>query len=320
VDDWTDQDFQLVRDKFIAVSIDINSIHGAQQKFLQTCYPAGTVGTANCMLIATAAGKHLARMKPQVGLREWNKLPEQERKPGAVQVEALSGKDAQVNRLYQRSPGMLIATVYTRPVERNKERDWVIGTRGSATADPRTMLGLDHLWLTEAEWKSLLPATPRVGDKLPVPRPIVDRMVRYHITLEIQGCTLGHSAEDIRSCKMILTVEEVSAAGVRLRLDGSVLLASPAGKGVEVGKNKGYGFNGKYLGYLNYNTNKQAFDRFDIVAVGESWTDGKCFHGCRPGRHWTGIAFELPREDVKAPLLPPACLSRNENSYFGEGK
>jgi len=41
----------------------LNSIHGAQQKFLQNCYPPRTVGTANCLLLATAAGKHLARMK-----------------------------------------------------------------------------------------------------------------------------------------------------------------------------------------------------------------------------------------------------------------
>ena len=320
MEDWTDKDIQLVTDRFIAVTIDLNSIHGAQQKFLQNCYPPGTVGTANCLLMATAAGKHLARMNPQVGLTEWNKLPEQERLPGAVQVEALSGKDAQVNQLYQRPPGMLIAKVYTRPVERNEKGEWRIGVRGTRPADPRTMLGLDHLWLTEAEWKSLLPASPRVGDKLPVPGPIVDRLVRFHITLEIQGCTLGHSVEDFRSRKMTLTVEEVSSAGVRLRLDGSVLLASPAGKGVEVNKNKGYGFDGKYLGYLSYNANKKAFDRFDIVAVGHSWTDGKCFHGCRPGRHMTGIAFELPRGDVKLPLLPPACLSRNEDSYFGTRK
>ncbi len=320
MEDWTNKDIQLVNDKFIAVTIDINAIHGAQQKFLQACYPAGTRGTANCLLIATAAGKHLARMRPQVGLSEWNKLPEQERKPGAVRVEALSGKDAQAHRLYQRPPGMLIAAVYTRPMKRNNKGEWIIGTRGSPKADPRTMLGLDHLWLTEAEWKSLLPANPRAGDRSPVPAPIVDRMVRFHITLEIQGCTLGHSVEDLRSRKMTLTVEEVSSAGVRLRLDGSVLLASPAGKGAEVNKNKGYGFDGKYLGYLNYNAKKKAFDRFDIVAFGDSWTDGKCFHGCRPGRHWTGIAFELPRGDVKAPILSPACLSRNEGSYFGKRK
>ena len=85
-------------------------------------------------------------------------------------------------------------------------------------------------------------------------------------------------------------------------------------------KNVGFGFDGKYLGYLNYNATKKAFDRFDVVAFGESWSDGGAFHGVRPGRHWTGIAFELPRADVKAPMLPPACLRGNGDSYFGKRK
>ena len=104
-------------------------------------------------------------------------------------------------------------------------------------------------------------------------------MVRNHIVLEVQGATRGHAAEQILSSNMTLTVEEVSSAGVALRLDGSVLLAHPSGKGVEVNKNVGYGFDGKYLGYLNYNATKKAFDRFDVVAFGESWSDGGNFHG-----------------------------------------
>jgi hypothetical protein len=166
----------------------------------------------------------------------------------------------------------------------------------------------------------LLPANPRAGDKVPVPGPLVDRMARNHIVLEVQGATRGHAAEQILSRNMTLTVEEVSSAGVALRLDGSVLLAHPAGKGVNVNKKTGYGFDGKYLGYLNYNATKKVFDRFDVVAFGESWNDGGSFHGSRPGRHWTGIAFELPRADVKAPILPPACLRGNGDAYFGKRK
>jgi hypothetical protein len=33
-----------------------------------------------------------------------------------------------------------------------------------------------------------------------------------------------------------------------------------------------------------------------------------------------GIAFELPRADVKALILPPACLRGNGDSYFGKHK
>jgi hypothetical protein len=296
-----------------------------------SCYPKG-IGTGNALLAATASGKHLARVGHRVdlALAEWNKLPEKERKPGAVQVDGLNGKEFQTHWLYERAPGMLIAKVYTRPLMRNAKGEVTFGTRGNiATHKPGdigpaqgwglTDLGWDHLWLTEAEWKSLLPANPRVGDKVPVPGPLVDRMVRSHIVLEVQGATRSHAAEQILSRNMTLTVEKVTSAGVGLRLDGSVLLAHPAGKGVKVNKNVGYGFDGKYLGYLNYNATKKAFDRFDVVAFGESWSDGGHFHGSRPGRHWTGIAFELPRADVKAPILPPACLGNGE-SYFGKRK
>ena len=326
MDNWTAKDFQLVRDNFIAVSICLGQADdkGLQYQFLKSCYPNGS-GIGNALLAATASGKHLTRVghRVDVALAEWNKLPEQERTPGAVQVEDLSGKDGEAHWLYERAPGMLIAKVYTRPLARNGKGEVSVGTRGKAGTVlewGRTDLGWDHLWLTEAEWKSLLPANPRVGDKVPVPGPLVDRMVRSHIVLEVQGATRSHAAEQIRSSKMTLTVEEVTSTGVGLRLDGSVLLVHPAGKGVEVNKNVGYGFDGKYLGYLNYNATKKAFDRFDVVAFGESWSDGGNFHGSRPGRHWTGIAFELPRADVKAPILPPACLRGNGDSYFGKRK
>lgn len=331
MDNWTAKDFQLVRDNFIAVSICLGQANdnGAQNKFLMSCYPKG-IGTGNALLAATASGKHLARVGHRVdlALAEWNKLPEKERKPGAVQVDGLNGKEFQTHWLYERAPGMLIAKVYTRPLTRNAKGEVTFGTRGNiavpADRGPAREwgpadLGWDHLWLTEAEWKSLLPANPRVGDKTPVPGPLVERMVRNHIVLEVQGATRAHAAEQILSRNMTLTVEEVSSAGVGLRLDGSVLLAHPSGKGAEVNKNVGYGFDGKYLGYLNYNATKKAFDRFDVVAFGESWSDGGNFHGSRPGRHWTGIAFELPRADVKAPILPPACLG-NGDSYFGKRK
>jgi hypothetical protein len=85
-----------------------------------SCYPKGS-GTGNALLAATASGKHLARVghRLDLALAEWNKLPEKERKPGAVQVEHLSDKDGEAHWLYERAPGMLIAKVYIRPLTRN---------------------------------------------------------------------------------------------------------------------------------------------------------------------------------------------------------
>src|SRR4029450_4332977 len=97
-----------------------------------------------------------------------------------------NGKEFQTHWLYERAPGMLIAKVYTRPLMRNAKGEVTFATPGNIATGRNTVaapewgpadLGWDHLWLTEAEWKSLLPANPRVGDKMPVPGPLVDGMV-----------------------------------------------------------------------------------------------------------------------------------------------
>ena len=93
---------------------------------------------------------------------------------------------------------MLIAKVYIRPLMRNAKGEVTFGTRGNIANHKRgdtapvqewglTDLGWDHLWLTEAEWKSLLPANPRVGDKVPVPGPLVDRMARTTLCLRFKA-------------------------------------------------------------------------------------------------------------------------------------
>src|SRR5437667_2935092 len=78
----------------------------------------------------TADGKLLAYknagQNPEVmrealrqGLREWQKLPEERRKPGAVKVEDLTA----VDRQYARTPpaGGLIVNVYTRILDHEKD-------------------------------------------------------------------------------------------------------------------------------------------------------------------------------------------------------
>ena len=82
------------------------------------------------MLAATASGKHLARVGHRVdaALAEWNKLPEKERKPGAVQVDELSSKVGEAHWLYEQAPEMLIAKVYTRPLMRNAKGEVTVGT------------------------------------------------------------------------------------------------------------------------------------------------------------------------------------------------
>src|SRR5262249_52397481 len=99
------------------------------------------------------------------GLAKWNRLPAEKRRPGAVTVDALEKTDARYTRTPP--PGGLIATVYTRILDHNAKVGFCKGACETLGGDHAAR---DHLWLTTDEVKSLVPADPKPGESLPVPR------------------------------------------------------------------------------------------------------------------------------------------------------
>src|SRR5207302_1438966 len=65
------------------------------------------------------------------------------------------------------------------------------------------------------------------------------------------------------------------------------------------------GFEVRLLGYLDYDRRHEAFDRIDIVALGEHWGEGTFTKGARPGRSPLGIVFELSSGNAAADQVPP---------------
>ena len=45
----------------------------------------------------------------------------------------------------------------------------------------------DSLWMTEAEWKSLVPENPKKGDSFPVARSIRDRIFQFSLSDRYRG-------------------------------------------------------------------------------------------------------------------------------------
>ena len=129
------------------------------------------------------------------------------------------------------------------------------------------------VWLTEAEWKSLVPANPRKGDRSPVPAAVREHLFRRHLhPFSAIGDCGGWGPKDLRAGELSLVVEEVSAARVRLRLDGFARLGKPfdpdlAAKEakVERGEAYGVGYEARLYGHLEYDQKAQAFTRFDLV-------------------------------------------------------
>jgi hypothetical protein len=185
----------------------------------------------------------------------------------------------------------------------------------------------DFMWLTEAEWKSLLPDNPTPGTAAEVPAALTERLFRYHLVPTMAfGESSGWPKKDIRGGKLTLTVEEESKDNVRLRLEGFALLGSDYETTRKTLQKKGHawGYEPRLLGYLEYHPAKKQITRFDIVALGNNY--GLLLEGLilfyRPRPQPLGVAFSMVSADVPANLVFPrgAASPQGYKAYFATGK
>ena len=291
--------------------------------------------TANGKLLAYKnVGQNPTAMRDllQEGLREWHKLPESERRPGAIKVPEHGPVDA----TYFRSPPArgLILNVYARALDHGRagtsnpaSRDALAIVTPTSTAPGKFALSFtdavckvgrgdeasrDHLWVTEAEWKSLLPANARRGDTFPMPARIAERILRFHLVDNTRGEPPMWRRENIRTNQLTLHVEAATPQELRLRLEGAVLLATRADA-----SQADRGYDASLFGYITYDPGSGTIRRFDMVSVGDHWGVGAhTRRDARPGRAPLGIAFELSTGDSPADRVAPQA-AREVREYFG---
>jgi hypothetical protein len=304
-DDWYQRRRQDDEGRFFRAIADQGPRKGAGGSTRQGIYCL----TAGGRLLAYKNAGHnpqVMRETLRQALREWSKLPAAERAPGAVKV----GPPGAVDPQYARTPppGGLILKVYTRALERDDNHGYAPAAcavgRGNQPAR-------DHLWLTQAEWRSLAPSNPKRGDTRPLPAAIASRILRFHLVDNTRGEPPMWRREDIRASDLTLTVEQVNAGGMLLRLDGRALLMTDPD---ETRAERGY--DARLSGWLQYDAARQAFVRFDIVAVGEHWGEGRYTRGARAGRAPLAVAFELATGERPADRVPPQA-ARDAGGYFG---
>ncbi|MFO0808190.1 MAG: hypothetical protein U0746_06170 [Gemmataceae bacterium] len=241
-------------------------------------------------------------------LRDWKRVPEDRRKPGAVNVE--DGPKTDPNFTRMPPVGGSIVRVSTRILDRDAD-GFCKGTCATPGGDKAAR---DHVWLTAADVTAMTPSDAKAGDRFPLPRAVAERMLRFHLTDNTRGEPPMWRREDIREQNLTLTVVDVTSAGIRLRLDGTTILATDA----DAAKAE-RGFDVRLLGYLEFDRAKKAIDRFDVVAVGDHWGYGPHTRNSRPGRQPLGVAFELANGKSAADLVPPQA-ARDIGDYLGRGR
>lgn len=302
---------QLIKKHFVAVApVDTRATgtpDNSDGEFLQ----AVRRGSHFC---ATADGKPLGSDVAEA-LKLWQQLPEAQRRPGAVQ---LGPRQFGKHKPDPEPPkGGLILKVHVRMLARQGNGDLRRATRqdfpdklfdASLEAQP------GFIWLTRDQWKSLLPAEPRVGNTFPMPALVADPIIhtRLHPHLAF-GHSVGWREKEVRSSELTVTVEEASPARIRLILHGEVQLGDPYDPDVVITRETTkLGYHPRLDGRLEYDRQKDVVTRFDLAAVGDNWGNAYALCCCRPGAQPLGICFELASSDIAAnrvmPSGPPAVL------------
>jgi hypothetical protein len=345
---WSEENVKLIIEDFVPLSV-YGADQGRKDAVGQFYRNAGlNLDKFEARMCCVTAGGKVLEEAGRSGidlkntLEKWNALPESDRTPGAVKVAERSPVDR--GNIGPTPPvGGLILKVHTRVLMHDGEgqlryvtgKDLWVGDQGELNLEADYQQGRTaaheaqphHMWLTEAECKSLMPANPKKGDVVPIPAGITDRILRWHLNpLRFYG-RYGPDAlerQDVRVGELKLTVHAVAPDVVRLRLDGFAKLGKVPPADVVKGKIASldqWGYEPRVLGVLDYDPRKQVITRFDIVALGEHF--GRLGLGRRApsriGLQPLGMAFQLVKGDQPADRVPPGRPS-NSRSYYNLSK
>jgi hypothetical protein len=174
----------------------------------------------------------------------------------------------------------------------------------------------DMFWLTEAEWRTLVPAGLKKGDVMTVPRSASRRLFLW-------GCHNWWAAETlirlwrsdaIKHGDLTATVVAISPAGVTLKLAGDFDMVN------DISKPKTYraAYKGQVSGVVHYDRAKEKFTRFDMLVLGD-------FQGvwyCRSNLDWgpkpvpLAFAFQLAEPGSPADDVIPIGLNKGGKLYW----
>lgn len=314
---WTDAHIQFIQQNFIAAAVPTELCHAKtpEGEFLRGAgIDKHWVTSSGYMSCVSASGKWLGHAPSEKVLAQFQKLPEAERKPGAIVVADLQPGEQVIPTP---PPGGLTWKVHCRFLSRDAS-----GTlRHARQEDFRHIFtfmlspNTEYMWLTQAEAQSLVPDAPKPGDQLAVASALAERIARFHLSPQRALTSEDHIVpkQAIQKAALTITVTDVSADHLRLALTGQIHWGShyDAAKATSPNGPLAFGFATPLYGQLEYDRKQKQFLRFDIVAPGEVWgrwgdANGKSLGVERSGRTPVGFAFELATGDSPTNRLPPA--------------
>jgi hypothetical protein len=203
-------------------------------------------------------------------LERWSNLAPSERLLGEDSRSiAEEGQRVRAERFYPKDG--LVLRIHTRDLLR-------AGGDASLPADWRARaLNQDFAWFTRDEARQFVPENLAPGEALAVPDAIPRRLARLHFVDNVRGQTPIYREHEVESVELTSGITGVSGPLVTLRLEGRVRLSA---EGVWPTNDRGddavprpnrRGFDGEMLGSATWETERQRFTAFDMLAVGMRW-------------------------------------------------
>lgn len=174
----------------------------------------------------------------------------------------------------------------------------------------------DMLWLTEEEWRSLLPQNRAPGKKIEVPKEIQGR---FFSTIGIDYMEGSVNALPLRESTLTLTVEKAG----QLRVDGYGKMGEPYTKESGEGP-RTRGCELQVGGYLHYDPDQSTIIAVKMIGTGEAWGNKMEYTrraiGIAEPRWGYGIACELVTGTAPEDLIPPYNMLHyvGKMKYFGK--
>lgn len=247
---------------------------------------------ANDMAVVTPNGE-LLHHSPADGLAKWKAMPEADRKSLVDYGEYDASLDPQP------PPKGGVFKVWARAFARRDDGSLEI----YKTKVTRSLeAGRDHLWLTEAELASLLPA----GDSVDVSAAVTDRLIRTCLVdlVRVGGNGGARRPEQVLSKELRVTVAERGPQRIRLRISGSTRLSTgDPGSGARGKEPKvdAYAFSGE----ASYDPATRRFERFEFVAFSETGHFDEIAGKTLP----FAVGFELVNAESPIDRIAPAHYS-----------
>jgi hypothetical protein len=252
--------------------------------------PSGEL-LASC---ATADPREVERMLKQ-GLERWERLPREKRLLAEAPDPKAADRWCRWERLYPKDG--LVLWVVTRDVPREKGED-----ANGVPAHFRDAWNQDFAWFRRDEARAVLPAEPKPGAVHDVPRPLVERLARFHLLDNVRALNYAYfPADSVERARLTATVVHLEGNRVSLRLEGETRASTNAPQE--------QGYAPKLLGRAEYDLKRGRFTSFELLAVGNRWGTGNCNQRQDPAPGPMGVVLRLAG-DSAAERLPPAFISQ----------